>query len=76
MAETSLLIANEKLKKAEREIATLRELVDYTIAIIVAAGGRVEIPADKITEWSSYSWRHEADGSKHLFTTQQTPQSN
>lgn len=68
MAETSLLIANEKLKKAEADIAILRRLVDHTIAIIVAAGGRIEIPADKMDEWSSRPWRHENDGAMHVFT--------
>jgi hypothetical protein len=69
MAETSLLIANEKLDKAEKRIAVLRDLVDYTIAIITAAGGRVEVPAGKLDEWSSREWRHENDGVTHVFTT-------
>lgn len=68
MGETSPLIANEKLKKAEADIAILRRLVDHTIAIIVAAGGRVEIPASKMEEWSRRSWRHENDGVTHVFT--------
>ena len=67
MAEKSLLIANEKLKKAEADIAILRKLVDHTIAIIVAAGGRVEIPAGKMEEWSRRPWRHENDGVTHVF---------
>lgn len=69
MAETSLLIANEKLRKAEEDITILRRLVDHTIAIIVAAGGRVEIPCDKMEEWSSREWRHENDGTTHVFLT-------
>ena len=68
MPETSLLIANQKLLKAEQDIATLRRLVDYTVAIIVAAGGRVEVPADKIEDWSKVEWRHENDGEMHVFT--------
>ncbi len=70
MAETSLLIANQKLDKAHAEIAVLRQLVDYTIAIITASGGRVEIPADKMGDWSRRSWRHENDGVTHVFTTE------
>ena len=67
---TSLLVANEKLRKAEEDIIILRRLVDHTIAIIVAAGGRVEIPCDKLEEWSSRPWRHENDGVFHIFTTE------
>jgi len=70
MSETSLLVANEKLKKAHADIAILRQLVDYTIAIIVAAGGRVEIPADKLADWAATSWRHENDGLTHVFSTE------
>ena len=70
MVETSLLIANEKLKKAQQDIAILRQLADYTIAIIVAAGGRVEVPSDKLSEWSSTPWRHENDGLTHVFSTE------
>ena len=70
MAETSLLIANQKLDKARADIAVLRQLVDYTIAIITAAGGRVEIPAEKMDDWSRRSWRHENDGVTHIFTTE------
>lgn len=70
MAEKSLLIANEKLKKAEADIAILRRLVDHTVAIIVASGGRVEIPADKMGEWSQRSWRHESDGVTHIFSAE------
>lgn len=69
MTETSLLIANQKLEKAYADIAVLRKLVDHTIAIITAAGGRVEISADKMVEWSKRSWRHENDGATHIFTT-------
>lgn len=68
MGEKSLLIANEKLKKAEADIAILRRLVDHTVAIIVASGGRVEIPASKMEEWSGRPWRHENDGVTHVFT--------
>jgi predicted trehalose synthase len=67
--EKSLLIANAKLEKAERDIATLRRLVDYTVAIIVAAGGRVAVPTDKLEEWSEREWRHESDGETHVFST-------
>lgn len=70
MAETSLFIANEKLKKAEADIAILRRLVDHTIAIIVASGGRVEIPADKMDAWAAAPWRHESDGVTHVFTAE------
>ena len=69
MTETSLLIANQKLEKAYADIAVLRKLVDHTIAIITASGGRVEVPADKMSEWSKRSWRHENDGVTHIFTT-------
>ncbi len=69
MAETSLLIENEKLRKAEEDIAILRRLVDHTIAIIVAAGGRVEIPCNKMEEWSRREWRHENDGTMRVFLT-------
>lgn len=68
MTETSLLIANEKLRKAEQEIVTLRRLVDYTVAIIVASGGRVEIPVEKIDDYSKCQWRHENDGKTHVFS--------
>jgi hypothetical protein len=68
--EKSLLIANAKLEKADQDIATLRRLVDYTVAIIVAAGGRIEIPMDKFEEWSRREWRHENDGEMHVFSTQ------
>lgn len=71
MAEKSLLIANEKLRKAEEDIAILRRTVDHTIAIIVAAGGRVEIPCSKMEEWSKSPWRHENDDTTHVFTTEQ-----
>lgn len=73
VTETSLLIANQKLEKAKKDIAVLRELVDYTIAIITAAGGRVEVPADKLDDWSSREWRHENDGVTHVFTTKAKP---
>jgi hypothetical protein len=70
MTETSLFIANEKLKKAHEDIAILRLLADYTIAIIVAAGGRVEIPSDKLSDWAALPWRHENDGVTHVFSTE------
>lgn len=72
MTETSLLIANQKLEKARADIAVLRQIVDYTIAIITAAGGRVEIPAEKMADYSSRSWRHENDGVTHIFTTERS----
>ena len=71
----SLFIVQQQLAKAQADIVTLRTLVDHTIAIIVAAGGRVEIPADKMDEWSQSSWRHENDGVTHTFTTERKPDS-
>jgi hypothetical protein len=71
MAETSLLIANERLRKAYEDIDILRRLVDHTVAIIVAAGGRVEIPSDKMEDWSNRPWRHEHDGKTHIFMAEQ-----
>lgn len=71
--ETSLLIANKKLRKSEQEVATLRQLVNYTVAIIVAAGGRVEIPSNKIEEWSKREWRHDSNERSHVFTSWRAP---
>lgn len=69
MTETSLIVANKRLDDAHAEINVLRRLTQYTIAMIAASGGRVEIPDDKIREWSKRPWRHEFDGTTHIFTT-------
>ena len=65
----SALILEKKLHAAQRDIEVLRQLVDYTVAMIVAAGGRIDVPADKVSEWSKRPWRHENDGVTHTFTT-------
>ena len=64
----SVFILSEQLRKAKQEIATLRRVVDYTIAIVVGAGGRVEVPSAALTEWSNHAWTHENDGTTHIFT--------
>lgn len=64
----SAFILQKKLDAAERDIASLRTIVDHTIAIIVGAGGRVEVPVAQHDEWSAFSWRHENDGIRHVFT--------
>ena len=64
----SVLVLQEKLDVAEKDIASLRKVVDHTIAIIVAAGGRVEVPVARHDEWANRSWRHDNDGVTHTFT--------
>jgi hypothetical protein len=69
MTVQSALILEKQLEAARQEIATLRTLTNYTVAVIVASGGRIEIPDNKIEEWSRLEWRHESDGLNHVFTT-------
>jgi hypothetical protein len=68
MTQTAFILERQ-LEAANKDIAVLRLLVNHTVAIITAAGGRVEIPAEKHEEWSKREWRHENDGVKHIFTT-------
>jgi hypothetical protein len=63
----SALILGKQLEAARQEIATLRTLTNYTVAIIAAAGGRVFVPADMYDKWSKRQWRHESDSLGHLF---------
>lgn len=57
----SAFILTEKLRKAEQDIKVLRELTDWTVAIIVAAGGKVFVPETIAAEASQMKWRREAD---------------
>ena len=66
--QESALILGKQLEAARKEIETLRKLTNYTVAIIVAAGGRVEMTSDEIENWSKRDWRHENDGTLHVFS--------
>jgi hypothetical protein len=68
--ETSVLVLQKQLDAANKEIATLRTVVDHTVAIVAGAGGRVEVPVAKYEEYSQRRWRHENDGITHIFTTE------
>lgn len=60
-------LLERQLESARQEIDSLRRLTDYAIALIMAAGGRVEISHDKIEGWQNSPWRHEFDGRTHVF---------
>jgi len=65
---TTASILQKQLETARQEIATLRKVVDHTVAIIAGAGGRVEVPTSKHDEGSKLHYRHESDGTTHIFT--------
>lgn len=57
----SVLVLQKQLAKAEQDIEALREVVDWTVQIIVAAGGRVEVTPETAAQLSQMKWRREAD---------------
>lgn len=66
---TSAFILQQQLDDAHRSIDALRKLVDYTVAIIIASGGKIEVDQATVDEAQEKGagWRHEADGTKHVF---------
>jgi hypothetical protein len=56
----SVFILTEKLKKAEAEIEVLRGLTSWTVAIIMAAGGRVVVPHELAEKRDHLQWRKES----------------
>lgn len=68
----SVLVLQKEVEALQRDLATAHRLVDYTVAIITAAGGKVVVPSDRLDEWSRRSWRHDSDGTTHTFTTSES----
>lgn len=64
----SILVLKEQLRKASLDITALEAVCAHTLALIAAAGGRVEISAADHDRWSALPWRHEFDGSRHVFS--------
>ncbi len=69
----SAFILEQKLIAAQKDIETLRMLVDYTLAIIAAAGGTVSFSNEHLEQWRDHPWRHEFDGREHVFSVEDKP---
>lgn len=67
MAATSALVLEQQLNAARLEIASLRKLTEYTLAIILASGGRIELTNQQVADGERASWRSENDGSRFVF---------